>query len=105
MLLKDPSDSHECAAGQVAKATRPEKLLRLSALDLLTALDGQLRASAGFGLRAFRPAPSDLRRQPQLVMLCIFVANELNVFGTAVPAFVAALLQVACHSTFKYYPL
>ena len=43
----------------MAKAKRPEKLFRLSAHDLLTALDGQLRATAGFGLGAFRPAPSE----------------------------------------------
>jgi hypothetical protein len=58
VLLKDTAGSHE-EAGQVAKATRPEKVFRLSSQDLLTALDGQLRATAGFGLGAFRPAPSE----------------------------------------------
>ena len=58
VLLKDTAGSHE-EAGQVAKATRPEKVFRLRSLDLLAALDGQLRATAGFGLGAFRLAPSE----------------------------------------------
>ena len=60
VLLKDTAGSHE-EAGQVAKATRPEKVFRLRSLDLLAALGGQLRATAGFGLGAFRL--SRLRRQ------------------------------------------
>ena len=59
MLLKDTKDSQETETGQVTKTTRPEKFFRPSAHDLLTALDSQLRATAGFGLGAFRPAPSE----------------------------------------------
>ena len=59
VLLKDTKDSQETETGQVTKTTRPEKFFRLSAHDLLTALDSQLRATAGFGLGAFRPAPSE----------------------------------------------
>ena len=59
VLPKDTKDSQETEAGEVAKTTRPEKFFRPSAHDLLTALDSQLRATAGFGLGAFRPAPSE----------------------------------------------
>ena len=46
-----------------------------------------------------------VQSQPPLVMPCGFVAIELDVLGMVVPAFVAALLQRACHNTRTYLPL
>ena len=46
-----------------------------------------------------------VQSQPPLVMPCGFVAFELDVLGMVVPAFVAALLQRACHNTRTYLPL